>query len=105
MDKEEILRRSREENNDEMEVQRRERGMAKVNRWTIVLFYIVIAVLTYYGFISRWIYFAFLLVACIPALVWYFYSYWKTRDSGELASLIVLAISILVSGHLVWTML
>ena len=105
MNREEILRRSREEDNDEMEVQRRERGLAKVNRWTIILFYIVIALLTNYGFIPKWAYFAFMLAACIPATVWYFYSYWKTRDGGDLVSAVVLAVCILGSGHLLWTML
>lgn len=104
MDKEEILRRSREEEHDEMEVQRRERGLAKVNRWTVLLFYLVIAILTNYSILEKWVYFAFMIVACIPATIWFFYSYWKTRDGGDMVSAVVMVVCMLMCGHLLWIM-
>lgn len=106
MDKEEILRRSREEGSDEWEEHLHSKVSGAQNSWGMVLSMLVLIAVDSFGFIEHWVVSLVFLVVMLPSLFYSFYGYRRSKRKEYLAAVVVSLIGIvLFSSNLysTWT--
>lgn len=96
MDKEEILRRSREEGSDEWEEQLRVKVNLAHNNWWMLLAMVALIALEGFGFIEHWITSVIFLVGMFPGLFYGIYGYRKSKKNEYLATIVICIIGIVL---------
>lgn len=89
MDKEEILRKSREEGNDEWEEQLHNKVDRAQNSWGVLLAMLTLIVLRSFGFIEHWVTSLVFLVMIVPSLIYGIYGYRRSKQTEYLATIVV----------------
>lgn len=89
MDREEILRRSREEGRDEWEEQMKTRVEFQERRWATWAIMIGVLLLSAFDLAEGWLTSAILLVMLVPAIGWRLYGYVRTRKGEYLAAVVI----------------
>ena len=89
MDKEEILRKSREEGNDEGEEQLHNKVHRAQNSWGVLLAMLTLIVLRSFGFIEHWVTSLVFLVMIVPSLIYGIYGYRRSKQTEYLATIVV----------------
>lgn len=97
MDKEEILRRSREEGKDEWEEQVNKDITIREKRWVTPLVVLASILFASHGFTENWVPYALMILLCVPTVVYQIYGYVKTKKAEHLvvAGLVIFAIILL----------
>ncbi len=103
MDREEILRRSREEGKDEWEEQVQEKIHAKENRWAIPLMLIAVNLFAFFGFTENWVPYALLIAMVIPTVGYQIYGYWKVKKGGYILTATVGVVAIIFCSCQIYT--
>lgn len=96
MDKEEILRRSREEGKDEWEEQLHDKAERAQNNWGMVLAMLVLIAVDGFGFIEHWVVSLVFLVVMLPSLFYSLYGFRRSRQKEYLAAVVVSLIGIVL---------
>ena len=103
MDREEILRRSREEGKDEWEEQLQEKIHAKENRWAVPLMLIAVNLFAIFGFTENWVPYELLIAMCIPTIVYQIYGYVKVRKVEHIFTAVVGVVAVIFCSCQIYT--
>ncbi len=93
MDREEILRKAQNENNDEMEVQIRDKSI----KWTYISMVIAVGVFSFIGDMKGYPIMDPVATTSISVAVGNFYRYIKCRDKSNLVITIIMVVVFVVS--------
>ncbi|MCI8748303.1 MAG: hypothetical protein HFH67_10635 [Lachnospiraceae bacterium] len=93
MDREEILRKAQNENNDEMEVQIRDKSI----KWTYISMVIAVGVFSFIGDMKGYPIMDLVATTSISVAVGNFYRYIKCRDKSNLVITIIMVVVFVVS--------
>lgn len=84
MDKEEILRRSREEGQDEWEEKVNDTLTRRENTWISPLIIVASIFFAGHGYAESWVPYALIGLICIPSVIFKIYGYVKVRKTQYL---------------------